>query len=171
MMILYQSEKRILRKQDDDRWPSWIYGFLSCGTETWVIPLTSLTLGREIFCWSPDAILNYKKAFIENDSDSSVLNSRHLQATFLKKISFLELSSMSSPFLSNAYGLFVTLTFDLWPWPFAWYDDGNIVKKVWQTDGRSEPFIQLLGRREKSLLYQGMWILLFFRVYQNIKDI
>ena len=47
----------------------------------------------------------------------------------------------------------VTLTFDFWPWPFAWtsllslvitpenswwYDDGNIVKKVWQTDGRTE---------------------------------
>ena len=51
----------------------------------------------------------------------------------------------------------VTLTFDLWPWPFAWtsrlplvitlkiswwYDDGNIVKKVWrtdrQTDGRTD---------------------------------
>ena len=26
-----------------------------------------------------------------------------------------------------------------------WYDDGNIVKKVWQTDGRTEPFIELLG--------------------------
>ena len=46
----------------------------------------------------------------------------------------------------------VTLTFDLWPWPFAWtsllslvttpeiswYDDGNIVQKVWQTDGRTD---------------------------------
>ena len=44
----------------------------------------------------------------------------------------------------------VTLTFDLWPWPFAWtslltmvitswwYDDGNMVKKVWQTDGRMD---------------------------------
>ena len=47
----------------------------------------------------------------------------------------------------------VTLTFDLWPWPFAWtslltmvitpeiswwYDDGNMVKKVWQTDGRTD---------------------------------
>ena len=46
----------------------------------------------------------------------------------------------------------VTLTFDLWPWPFAWtlrlplvitpeiswwYDDGNIVK-VWQTDVRTD---------------------------------
>ena len=43
----------------------------------------------------------------------------------------------------------VTLTFDLWPWPFAWtslltmviipeiswwYDNGNMVKKVWRTD-------------------------------------
>ena len=36
----------------------------------------------------------------------------------------------------------VTLTFDLWPWPFAviiswWYDGGNILKKVWQTDRRT----------------------------------
>ena len=34
--------------------------------------------------WPPDAILHYKKAFIENDRESSVLDSRHLQATFLK---------------------------------------------------------------------------------------
>ena len=48
---------------------------------------------------------------------------------------------------------FVTLTFDLWPWPFAWtlrrslvitpesfmmIDDGNIVKKVWRTDGQTD---------------------------------
>ena len=33
--------------QDDDRRPSWIYGFLICVTETWVIPRTSLTVGRE----------------------------------------------------------------------------------------------------------------------------
>ena len=66
----------------------------------------------------------------------------------------------------------VTLTFDFWPWTFAWtsllslvispkmlwwYDDGNIVKKVWRTDrqpdrhtnglrdGRTEPSIELLG--------------------------
>ena len=42
----------------------------------------------------------------------------------------------------------VTLTFDLWPWPFAWtlhwslvikfHDDGNIVKKVWRTDGQTD---------------------------------
>ena len=43
----------------------------------------------------------------------------------------------------------VTLTFDLWPWPFPWtlpwslvitrwYDDGNIVKTVWQTDGQTK---------------------------------
>ena len=47
----------------------------------------------------------------------------------------------------------VTLTFDLWPWPFAWpllwsivttpeilwwYNDGNVVKKVWQTDGQTD---------------------------------
>ena len=67
----------------------------------------------------------------------------------------------------------MTLTFDLWPWPFAWtlllslvkllkiswsYDGGNIVKKVWQTDRRTDgqmdrrtdrrkiPFVELLGR-------------------------
>ena len=38
--------------------------------------------------WPPDAILNYKKGFIENDRESSVLDSRHLQATFLKKSAF-----------------------------------------------------------------------------------
>ena len=47
----------------------------------------------------------------------------------------------------------VTLTFDLWPWPFSWtslltmvitlkiswwYDDGNMVKKVWQTDRQTD---------------------------------
>ena len=44
----------------------------------------------------------------------------------------------------------VTFTFDLWPWPFAWtlpwflvkiswwYDDGNIVKKVWRTDRQTD---------------------------------
>ena len=47
----------------------------------------------------------------------------------------------------------VTLTFDLWPWSFAWtsllslvitqkiswwYDHGNIVKKVWQADRRTD---------------------------------
>ena len=49
----------------------------------------------------------------------------------------------------------VTLTFDLWPWPFVWtllwslvttpenfmmIDDGNIVKKAWQTDRRTDVF-------------------------------
>ena len=48
---------------------------------------------------------------------------------------------------------FVTLTFDLWPWPFAWIshlslvitpencmvnDDGNIVRKVSHTDRRTD---------------------------------
>ena len=42
----------------------------------------------------------------------------------------------------------VTLTFDLWPWPFAWTsllsmattpeNDRNLIKKVWQTDGRTD---------------------------------
>ena len=80
----------------------------------------------------------------------------------------------------NSVLTYVTLTFDLWPWPFAWtsllslvippevswwYDDGNMVKKVWradgrmgkwtdreterqtdwQTDRRTEPFLELLG--------------------------
>ena len=59
----------------------------------------------------------------------------------------------------------VTLTFDLLPWPFAWtsllswvitpeiswwYDNRNIVKKVWQTeertDGQKGVFLELLGR-------------------------
>ena len=52
--------------------------------------------------WPPDAILNYKKAFTENDRESSVLGYGHLQATFLKKISFLEFFSISK---SNAPGL------------------------------------------------------------------
>ena len=56
----------------------------------------------------------------------------------------------------------------LWPWPLtsdlallygrhfcfcksllkisSWHDDRNIVKKVWWTDGRTEPFKELLGR-------------------------
>ena len=34
--------------QDYDQQPSWIYGFLRCGTETWELPLTSLTSGWEI---------------------------------------------------------------------------------------------------------------------------
>ena len=60
---------------------------------------------------------------------------------------------------------YVTLTFDLWPWPLhghhfsqwwqlleisCWYGDRNIVKRVSQTDGRtdgrSELFLKLLGR-------------------------
>ena len=60
---------------------------------------------------------------------------------------------------------YVTLTFDFWPWPFArtsllslvitpenfmMYDDGNIVKRVWRTDTRTDrrtgPFIELLDR-------------------------
>ena len=58
----------------------------------------------------------------------------------------------------------VTLTFDLWPWPFAWTSLSSLVitpdyfvvirweehsKKVWQTDGRTdgqkEVFLELLG--------------------------
>ena len=34
--------------QDDVWWPSWIYDFPICGTETRVIPLTPLIVGKEI---------------------------------------------------------------------------------------------------------------------------
>ena len=58
----------------------------------------------------------------------------------------------------------VTLTFDLWPWPFAWTSLLSMVitcenfMMIWRqehsekgvtdrrTDGRTEPFIELLGR-------------------------
>ena len=58
----------------------------------------------------------------------------------------------------------VTLTFDLWPWPFAWTSllslvitPENFMMIGWwehrwnrrmdgRTDGRTEPFIELLGR-------------------------
>ena len=52
--------------------------------------------------WPPNVILNYKKAFVENDRESSVLDSRHLQATFLKKSAFYNFFSISK---SNAPGL------------------------------------------------------------------
>ena len=53
----------------------------------------------------------------------------------------------------------VTLTFDLWPWPFAWtsllslkilwrYDDRNIVKKVWQTETDRQTDRQTDGRTD-----------------------
>ena len=47
--------------------------------------------------WPPDAILNCKKAYPENDRESSGLDSRHLQATFLKKS---QLSRFFFPFQS-----------------------------------------------------------------------
>ena len=32
-------------------------------------------------------------------------------------------------------------------WKISWlYDDGNMVRKVWRTDGRTEPFIVLVDR-------------------------
>ena len=34
--------KRVCIIQDDNRRPYWIYGFLRCVTETWIIPRTSL---------------------------------------------------------------------------------------------------------------------------------
>ena len=71
----------------------------------------------------------------------------------------------------------VTLTFDLWPWPFAWTSllslvitPENFMMVGWwehsqkgvtdrrtnrrtdgQTDGRTEPFIELLGRSLKTI--------------------
>ena len=57
---------------------------------------------------------------------------------------------------------FVTLTFDLWPWPFAWtslltmvitswwYDDGNMVKKVWQTDRQTD-------RQTENTICRAAW--------------
>ena len=63
-------------------------------TMTWlwllvsVLHCSKLVRDSTIPRWPPDAILNYKKAFIENDRESSVLDSRHLQATFLKKSAF-----------------------------------------------------------------------------------
>ena len=59
----------------------------------------------------------------------------------------------------------VTLNFDLWPWPFPWtlpwslvitlkiswwYDDGNILKKVWQTERRTN------GRTE-NIIHRAAW--------------
>ena len=37
----------------------------------------------------------------------------------------------------------VTLTFDLWPWPFAWTTDRQTDRR---TDGQKEVFLELLGR-------------------------
>ena len=63
----------------------------------------------------------------------------------------------------------VTLTFDLWPWPFAWtslwtmvitpkiswwYDDGNMVKKVWQTDGQTDG---RTDRRTENTICRAAW--------------
>ena len=111
--------------------------------------------------WPPDAILNYKKAFIENDRESSVLDSLHLQANFLKKISFLEFFSISK---CNAPGLHV------------WYTVLRHMRKIWigpqvfevrymwiychhwvfaPTDYLTNPIIAIIG-----LLYQTfvLWI-------------
>ena len=62
----------------------------------------------------------------------------------------------------------VTLTFDLWPWPFArtslltmvitqiswWYDDGNMVKKVWQTD---RPTDRQTDRQMENTICRAAW--------------
>ena len=57
--------------------------------------------------WLPDAILNYKKAFTENDRESLVLDYMHLQATFLKKSAFYNFFPFQANFLSNAPGLYI----------------------------------------------------------------
>ena len=49
--------------------------------------------------WPPDAILDYKKAYTQNDRESSVLDSMHFQATFLKKKQLSGTFPISSPFL------------------------------------------------------------------------
>ena len=79
----------------------------------------------------------------------------------------------------------VTLTFDLWPWPFAWTSHVSMVitsenfmmirsqehsekgvtgrRTDGQTDGRTEPFIELLGRSLKHLMYSNginsLWLI------------
>ena len=74
----------------------------------------------------------------------------------------VELQSRNSQIGTKFFDLY---DLDLWPWSFAWtsllsmiitpkkswwYDDGNIVKKVWRTygwtDRRAEVFLELLGR-------------------------
>ena len=67
--------------------------------------------------WPPDAILNYKKAFIENDRKSSVLDPRHLQATFMKKSAFYNFFPFQAHFWSNAPGLHYQYTHTLTLWP------------------------------------------------------
>ena len=66
---------------------------------------------------------------------------------------------------------YVTLTFDLWPWPFAWTSllslvltpENFMMIRWWehsqndvtdrQTDGQKIPFIKLLGRSYKTCIY------------------
>ena len=84
----------------------------------------------------------------------------------------------------------VTLTFDLWSWSFAWtslpvignkwqemkiswwYNDGNIVKKVWQTDGRTdrqtdgrtEPFVDSCLVAAKTMHIWSLFAVWIFRI-------
>ena len=64
----------------------------------------------------------------------------------------------------------VALTFDLWPWPFAWtlpwslvitpwwYDDGNIVKKVWRTDRRTDRQTDgQTDRQTENTIHRAAW--------------
>ena len=69
----------------------------------------------------------------------------------------------------NGFFTSVTLAFDLWPWPLAWTSRRSLViisknlmmirwwehsekdVKDGQADGRTEPFIELLGRSSKTV--------------------
>ena len=66
----------------------------------------------------------------------------------------------------------VTLTLDLWPWPFAWTsllsmvitlkiswwnDDGNIVKKVWQSDKQTYGQTDWTVHRAACSLLKTSW--------------
>ena len=67
----------------------------------------------------------------------------HFTATFELK---LELQSGNAQIGATFVMISVTLTFDLWPWSFAWaslkiswrHGDRNTVKKVPQTDGQTD---------------------------------
>ena len=75
------------------------------------------------------AILNYRKAYTENDRESSDLEFRHLQATFIKKSAFKNFFSISK---SNASGLIALLNTKLpiLSWLFILQVDTLIVRLV-----------------------------------------
>ena len=79
----------------------------------------------------------------------------------------------------------VTLTFDLWPWPFAWTSLLSLVINFmmirwWehsqkgvtdrQTDGRKIPFIKLLGRSWKYVVWK-IFIGICFHILTQYKSI